>query len=148
MSYFKILRINRKLNVQLFRYAVVGIVSNIFGYLLYFFLTSAGYDPKFTMTALYGAAAIIGFLCNKQLTFSFKGSVLESGIRYGITHLFGYLLNLLIMVIFVDIYKYPHTIIQGIAIFIVAGFLFLCFKFFVFRSMSSGSPVVSVVKHP
>jgi len=148
MSYFKILRFNRKLNVQLFRYALVGIMSNIFGYLLYLYLTSAGYDPKLTLTALYGTGAMIGFLCNKQLTFSFKGSVIESGIRYGITHLFGYLLNLLIMVIFVDIYKYPHTIIQGIAIFIVAGFLFLCFKFFVFRSMRSGSPVVSVVKHP
>ena len=146
MSYFKILRINRKLNVQLFRYPIIGIVSNIFGYLLYFFLTSAGYDPKFTMTALYGAGAIIGFLCNKQLIFSFKGNVIESGIRYGITHLFGYLLNLLIMVIFVDIYKYPHTIIQGIAIFIVGGFLFLSFKFFVFRSMRSDSPVVSMFK--
>jgi putative flippase GtrA len=135
MNDFKILRFNCKLYVQLFRYGIVGILSNIFGYLLYLFLTSAGYSPKLTMTALYGTGAVIGFLFNKQLTFSYRGSILESGIRYGIMHIFGYLLNLLIMVIYVDIYRYPHTIVQGIAIFLVAGFLFLSFKFFVFRSI-------------
>jgi putative flippase GtrA len=99
------------------------------------------------MTVLYGAGVIIGFFSNKKFTFSYKGSFMGSGLRYGITHLFGYLLNLLIMLIFVDIYKYSHTIVQGIAIFIVAGFLFLCFKFIVFRSSPSGKAVLCVVEH-
>ena len=148
MSYFKLLRFNYASYVQLFRYALVGIALNVFGYSLYFFLTSIGFTPKLTMTFLYGAVVIIGFFGNKKFTFSYNGSFMVSGLRFGVTHLFVYLLNFLIMVIFVDIYKYSHSIVQGIAIFIVAGFLFLCFKFIVFRSVHSGNAVVSVVEHP
>jgi putative flippase GtrA len=135
MIYFKFLRFNHASYLQLFRYALVGIALNIIGYSIYFFLTSTGFTPKITMTFLYGAGVIIGFFSNKKFTFSYKDGFIGSGLRYGITHLFGYLLNLLIMVIFVDICKYSHTIVQGIAIFIVAVFLFLCFKFIVFRSV-------------
>jgi hypothetical protein len=148
MCYFKFLRFSYASYVQLFRYALVGMALSILGYALYLFLTSIGFTPKFSMTVLCGVGVIIGFLGNKKFTFSYKGSFMGAGLRYGITHLFGYLLNLLLMVIFVDIYKYSHAIVQGIAIFIVAGFLFLCFKFIVFRSMHSGNAVVSVVEHP
>jgi hypothetical protein len=44
----------------------------------------------------------------------------------------GYLLNLFILLVFVDYFGYTHQVIQGIAIFIIAGFLFLVFKYFVF----------------
>lgn len=137
MSGFKVGLFGNKSFTQLFRYALIGIVLNTLGFVLYYFLTSTGFKPKITMTVLYGVGVIIGFYVHK-FTFSYGGSVFEAVVRYGITHLFGYLLNLLILVIFVDVYEFSHTIVQGVAIFIVTVFTFLSSKFIVFRSMLHG----------
>jgi len=117
----------------LLSYAMIGVATNLAGFSVYLLLTSLGNTPKITMTVLYVLGASISFFANKKITFSYTGNVLGSGIRYIITHLFGYLLNFLILMIFVDKLGYPHQLVQGIAIFVVAGFLFVCFKMFVFR---------------
>jgi putative flippase GtrA len=88
------------------------------------------------MTLLYGVGATIGFIGNRRLTFSHTGNVLGSGFRYILAHLTGYFLNLAILLVFVGHLGYPHQLIQAIAIFVVAGYLFIVFKFFVFRSCS------------
>ena len=134
MSGFKVVLFGNKSFTQLFRYALIGIVLNTLGFVAYYFLTSTGFKPKITMTFLYGVGGIIGFYANK-FTFSYGGSVLEAGVRYLITLLFGYLLNLLMLVIFVDVCEFSHTIVQGVAISIVIAFTFLSSKFIVFRSM-------------
>lgn len=128
---------NRSSFFQLFRYALVGLLSNLAGYLAYLLFTSLGSPPKTTMTLLYGVGAAIGFLGNRNLTFSYKGDLLGSGIRYLIVHAFGYFMNLFILFMFVDELGYPHQLVQAIAIFVVAAFLFISFKFFVF-----GDPVL------
>jgi len=133
MNGFKFGKIYRESSLQLFRYVIVGMATNISGYLVYLLLTLMGATPKITITVLYSIGAAIGFVGNKKFTFSDNGGVLGSGIRYAITHLFGFLLNFLILMVFVDKLGYPHQLVQGIAIFVVAGFLFVCFKLFVFR---------------
>ncbi len=124
---------------QLARYAFVGIVSNLAGYIVYLLLTYFGATPKITMTILYGIGATIGYMGNRNFTFSHKGSSLGSSIRYAIAHLFGYFINLVILIIFVDRLGYAHQWVQAVAIFVVAGFLFIAFKFFVFKNMNSSN---------
>lgn len=119
---------------QLTRYAFVGIVSNLAGYLVYFLITSLGATPKITMTLLYGVGTAIGYIGNRNFTFSHKGSLLGSSVRYFIAHFFGYFINLVILIIFGDHFMYPHQWVQAVAIFVVAGFLFIAFKFFVFTN--------------
>lgn len=121
---------------QLIRYAIVGAVSNVSGYLVYLLLTFLGSTPITTMTMLYGVGSAIGYFGNRTLTFSYKGRALGSGIRYSLAQFAGYLINLAILVIFVDELGYAHQIVQAIAIFVVAAFLFLASKFFVFRNDS------------
>lgn len=121
---------------QLTRYAFVGIVSNLAGYLVYFLATNLGATPKITMTLLYGVGAAIGYIGNRNFAFSHKGSLLGSGIRYFFAHFFGYFINLAILIVFVDHLGYPHQWVQGAAIFLVAGFLFIAFKFFVFTNLN------------
>ncbi|MDB5988713.1 MAG: GtrA family protein [Herbaspirillum sp.] len=118
--------------VQLTRYALVGIVSNSAGYLVYLLLTYLGVAPKVAMTLLYGIGAAIGYVGNRSLTFTHKGSALGSGIRYFMAHFLGYCINLAILIIFVDELGYAHQWVQVSAIFVVASFLFIAFKFFVF----------------
>ncbi|OUS10665.1 hypothetical protein A9Q89_10655 [Gammaproteobacteria bacterium 53_120_T64] len=121
--------------VQLTRYAFFGVVSNSLGYLAYFLLTYLGATPKITMTVLYGVGAAIGYIGNRNVTFAHKGSLLGSGVRYFITHFIGYFINLVILIIFIDRLGYAHQWVQAIAVFVVAGFLFIAFKFFVFTNL-------------
>ena len=118
---------------QLFRYGVIGMFNNFAGYLLYLFVTYFGATPKLTMSILYIMGAMAGFLGNRQFTFAHTGNILMSGMKYAATHLLGYSMNFIILYLFVDIYGYPHQFIQAVAIIIVAGFLFISFKLYVFR---------------
>lgn len=125
---------------QLNRYAFVGIASNSFGYLVYLLITSIGATPKLTMTLGYLVGAALGFFGNRNITFAHRGNLLGSGLRYCIAHSIGYLLNLTILAVFVDVYAYPHQWVQAIAIFVVAGYLFVAFKVFVFRDSPRLNP--------
>lgn len=117
---------------QLVRYGVVGVVSNVLGYLAYLWITNWNVDPKIAMTLLYITGATIGFFGNRQWAFEHKGSLMGAGWRYLLVHLAGYLLNLSILLAFVDVLGFPHQLVQAIAIGLVAGFLYLLFKYYVF----------------
>lgn len=118
---------------QLIRYALIGLTTNSCGYSLYLLFTWLGGPPKIVLSVLYVTAATIGFLANRKLTFQHSGSVLHAGLRYAIAHLGGYLINLAMQWILVDHLGYPHYWVQAAAVFVVAAYLFLAFKYFVFR---------------
>jgi putative flippase GtrA len=122
----------RTLGTQLLSYAFVGVVSNLAGYLVYLLITHFGAGPKITMSALYFAGASIGFWGNRTLTFAHEDKGMAVGARYFLAHCTGYLINLGLLYLLVDKLGYAHQIAQAFAIFVVAGFLFLAFKYFVF----------------
>ena len=118
---------------QLFRYGMVGISTNLALYLLYLMITYLGIEPKSAMTLVYIAGVILGYIGHRNWTFGHKGAMLGSGARYFIAHLIGYLINFLILLTFVDKLGYAHQWVQAAAIIVVAMFLFLAFRYFVFR---------------
>lgn len=120
------------LSRQFFRYAVVGLASNAILYLAYLALTAGGLGPKTSMTALYIAGVLQTFLFNKRWTFSHDGANRAPFIRYLVSYLFGYLLNLAVLLILVDRMHWPHQIVQGVMIIILAAMLFLLQKYWVF----------------
>ena len=117
---------------QLVRYGVIGIGSNLVIYFLFLLATYVGLEPKKAMTLLYIFGASIGFFCNRKWTFDYSGNSIRTIVRYMIAHVFGYLLNLIILFTFVDRLGYAHQAVQAAAIIFVAGFLFVTFKYFVF----------------
>ena len=117
---------------QLFRYGLVGVVSNAIAFAAYLVITSLGVWPEVSMTIVYVVAAAVGFLGHRTLTFGHQGNVLGAGFRFVIAHVFGYSINLFILIAMVDKFGFAHQLVQAFAIFVVAGFLFLAFKFFVF----------------
>ena len=118
---------------QLIRYGLVGVVSNTAIYVVYLLITYLGVEPKTSMTLVYVIGASIGFIGNRKWAFAHRGDSTRAALRYVLTHLFGYLLNFLILFTFVDRLGYAHQWVQAVAIIIVAGFLFIEFKYFVFR---------------
>jgi putative flippase GtrA len=113
-------------------YGIIGLTSNLVGYAAYLALTHWGSDPKLAMSLLYAIACSIGFFGNRRWTFAHQGGVLGSALRFLAAHLMGYLMNLSILIVFVDRLGYPHQAVQAVAIFVVAAFLYVAFRWFVF----------------
>lgn len=126
---------------QLLRYVLVGLATNCSGYALYLLLTYMGTTPKLTMSALYATAALLGFFANRTFTFRHDGHIGGAGVRFLLAHILGYVLNLALLLVFVDHLGFAHELVQGCAIVVVAAFLFVSFRLFVFpgkRPANSG----------
>lgn len=118
--------------LQLVLYGVVGVVNNAIVYCIYLLISFYGLEPKMAMTLAYIIGVFTAFFFNRKLTFANSCKTTYVVLPYLLAHLFGYLLNYLILFIFVDNLGYPHQWVQAIAITIVAIFLFIIFKYFVF----------------
>lgn len=129
----------RKTFRQLLSYALIGVLTNVSGYAVYLLLTYLWDSPKVTMTLLYLVGASIGFLANRRFTFRHDGHIGSTGVRYLLVQVAGYLLNLVLLLLFVDWSGFPHQIVQAIAIVVVAIFLFIMLRVFVFTPLSSGT---------
>ncbi|HRZ05535.1 MAG TPA: GtrA family protein [Candidatus Competibacteraceae bacterium] len=123
-----------KIHVQLSRYVVVGLVSNAIGYLLYILLTTLlGIGHKTSMTLLYVIGTLQTFVFNKRWTFEHDGATHKAFMRYIAAYAFGYLLNLLVLLILVDQQGLPHQWVQGVMIISLAAMLFLLQRYWIFR---------------
>lgn len=122
------------------RFALVGVASNLGGYAAYLLVTWLGVAPKLAMSILYGIGAAIGYLGNRRWSFRHRGSIAASLPRYGLAHLLGYGINYLMLAWFADRLGHPHQLVQAAAIIVVAVFLFLAFRFFVFAPVRAGLP--------
>lgn len=123
--------------MQLIRYGIVGVSQNAVGYGLYLLLTYMGLDPKLVVGVSYPIAMLVSFMGNKKYTFHHTGSTSRAGLRFIIAHACGYTINLALLYWCVDVYGMPHQLVQLAAIFIVAAFLFITLRLFVFKNTTT-----------
>ena len=121
---------------QFFRYGLVGLASNVVGYLLYIGLTLLGLGPKLAMTFIYCTSVLQTFLFNKVWTFRRRDSHSSSFLRYCVAYGIGYAVNLLALLLLVDHAGLPHQLVQAAMILIVACMIFLAQKYWVFAERS------------
>ncbi len=129
--------INRKstrTKMQLLYYGIIGLLTNALGYFLFVMLTYLGVGAKVSATCLYLLCAFLSFLGNWRITFNQFGTFAETGVRFIAAHLVGYSINFIMLLVFVDGLNYPVYIIEAFAIIMVAGFMFIALKFFVFSN--------------
>lgn len=117
---------------QLFRYGVAGILNNLLGYGVYLLVTFLGVDPKLAVTVLYPLSATAGFFAHFRYSFAYREGYPGAALRYSMAHCLGYGVNVAMLYVFSDVMKLPHQAVQAAAIFVVAGVLFLIFRYFVF----------------
>jgi putative flippase GtrA len=120
-------------NKQLITFVSIGLINNLIGYSLYLFLTYLGIEPKKAMTLLFLLIMFTGFFFNRKYTFTDQKKLLFTSIGYSLIYLFGYLANLVILIIFVDHLKLQHQLIQAFATFFIALINFILLKFFIFK---------------
>lgn len=120
--------------MQIIRYGVVGVITNLLGYLVYLFVTWLGVDPKVTVGVLYPIAATIGYFGHSKYSFSHDERHRDAMPRYVVAHVVGYLSNILLLYVFVDKLHYPHQLVQLMAIFILVFYFFIVLRVYVFKS--------------
>ncbi|EED34896.1 GtrA-like protein [Luminiphilus syltensis NOR5-1B] len=123
--------------LQILRFAVVGLISNSFLFFLYLLLTSLELGHKSAMTLLFVAGMLQTFVANKHWVFDYEGGFCISFSRYALIYFLAYFFNLAALLILVDFYQFPHQLIQGVVIFVVAPLLFLLQRYWVFRATDS-----------
>lgn len=131
------MKLNDIFDYRALRFAIVGVISNGILFLAYLALTEIGMASKFAMTLLYVTGVIQGFIFNKKWTFSHEGHVTKTFTAYVLLYAIGYLINLAILVVFVDRLGMPHQLVQGAATLTLAGFFFLTQRFLIFRTGNS-----------
>lgn len=123
---------------QVIRYGFVGVLNNLLGYLIYLLITFFGVDPKLAITILYPVGAVTAYFGHLKYSFSYRGTYASTMLRYALAHLVGYGVNFAMLFVLSDELKLPHQAVQASAIFVVAGILFLMFKYFVFPHSEYG----------
>jgi putative flippase GtrA len=123
---------------QLLRYAIVGAASNLLCYVIYLGLTRLGLGPKLAMTLLYAVGLLQTFVFNKKWTFEHGGSHSKVFFRYCAAYGLGYVINIGVLFILVDLRGYPHQLVQGVMILSLALMLFLIQKYWVFAPDTGG----------
>lgn len=118
--------------MQIIRYGVVGVLNNLLSYLIYLLVTWLGLDPKVAVSLMYPISAFMAYHGHSRYSFSNHSGVSHKPFRYIGAHAVGYLSNLTILYVFHDLFGFPHQLVQGVAIFVLAGVLYLMFRFFVF----------------
>jgi putative flippase GtrA len=118
---------------QLTRFGIVGLANNLLLYLLYLLVTHAGVGYKLAMTILYALGVLITFLFNRNWSFLHDGALSKSLQRYLLLYLVAYMVNWCVLYLLVDLAGWPHQLIQGAMILLLAAALFLLQKFWVFN---------------
>ena len=127
---------------QFIRYLVVGLASNAVIYVGYLLLTQLGMGSKLAMSLLYGVGVLQTFVFNKKWSFRFEGAAAPALVRYATVYALGYFIQFLSLALLVDRMGLPHQWVMGVLILIVAMFLFLAQKLWVFRH-----PTAPVLEH-
>lgn len=124
---------------QIIRYGVVGVLNNLLGFLIYLLVTWLWLDPKIAVTLMYPIGAVTAYFGHAKYSFAYNGDTSHGLFRYAIAHVVGYGANIGMLYLLSDRLGYPHQLVQALAIVVVAGILYLLFRYFVFPNRPAAS---------
>lgn len=99
---------------------------------MYILVTYLGMSPVLAVSILYPFGATLSFFGNKKYTFQATHKNSLPTLKFVIVHFLGYLINVIILKVFVGYLGFQHQFIQFIAMLFIAIFLFITMKFFIF----------------
>ncbi len=115
------------------RYVIVGLGSNLALYAIYLLITSLGMGHMAAVLVLYPLGVLLTFAFNRNWSFEHSGPGAVALRRYFLVYLAGFIVNLALIYLFVDVWNYPHQLVQGVLILFVAALIFTGQKLWVFR---------------
>ncbi len=119
---------------RLLKYYLFGILVNTIGYLLFIGFIRLGYDHKLVSSLLYVISAMVSFILNRKHVFESSLSLSLSLSRLVVMLLTGYILNISMLYLFVDIHGFDSRLIQAFSIIIASIYFYFFNKFIVHKS--------------
>lgn len=132
----------RSTRKQFIRYVIVGLFSNIAGFLIYVLVTSLGISPILTISISYLIYICLTFYFNKKWSFAHHGQRTTTAMKYFTVYCVSYVLNVILLAYFNSYLGFSHIVVQAGAVVPIAALIFLMQKYWVFRTQ----PTVSVVE--
>lgn len=129
-----------KWSKEFVRYVVVGAATNVVGFLLYVLFTTLGVSPVLTISIFYPIHIGLAFFLNKKWTFSHEGRISTSAVRYLISYLGCYVLNVAVLKFFNGYWGFSHVLVQAVAVVVIVPLLFVTQKLWVFRENAASIP--------
>jgi putative flippase GtrA len=126
--------------IEILRFGVVGLGSNVLLYLLYLAATAVGVEPKVAVSLIYLVGVLQTYVLNKRWTFQYEGHVRRTAVRYWVAYAVSYAANMALLIIFVDIAGFDHRVVQGVLIAIIGLVLFGLQKYWVFGPLPVRQP--------
>lgn len=114
-------------------FIVVGVVNNLTGFAIFVALTLIGVGAIAAATVSYLAGMVISFFGNQRLTFRHAPGQRSPVIRFLVTNVIGYSVNVLVLWVLVHGLDVPQIAAQLVAIGCVAVCTFAMMRLWVFR---------------
>ena len=122
------------LKMRVGRFVVIGVINVSINYGLYVFLLLMGVRYHLALTASYVVGIVIGYIANRNWTFSDHEYASSSFIRYIVTYLFLYSFNSLMLMLLVENNFLEPIIAQLLLLGIVASLSYIIQKSWVFKN--------------
>jgi len=117
-----------------FRYASTGCISNSIAYGLFCGGVYAGFGSKFMASVVFVLVMSVGFAINRKWSFRSTGAQSREFTKYMVAYSLAYLGNIGLLSLLCDKFEMTPYLAQLVCIFVVAVFLFLCLRIWVFKS--------------
>ena len=125
-------KVQAKKNLRQFsKFAIVGVINNLFGYLLFLILLSTDISYKLALTITYLFTLTLSYFLQSMYTFNSGKNKIQIIKFYG-SYLLIYFLNLLYLSFFKEFLNINAGVSQIIIIPQIAILNFFILKFFVF----------------
>lgn len=121
-----------KTALELLRFGIVGVCVNLVLYVAYLLLIQWGVDYRLAMSIVYIAGTVLGFVLHRNWTFRSRSAWGGAFGRYVATYASGYVLNLVGLWALVAALGMSRALAQGVMILVVAAFLFVVQKLWIF----------------
>lgn len=114
------------------RFAVVGLSSNLLGYLLFVGLSLLGASAFTALTGSFLLSMVISYFGNRGFTFAHQGNWRRSAAKFLAVAVFAYCFNFGILWLFVQLWGMPQIVVQFFAVGAVALCTFTLMRWWVF----------------
>jgi putative flippase GtrA len=115
-------------------YAKNGVIVNLIGYFFFILMTTFSFDPITTISITYPFGIMLSFFFHNRYTFNkVHTNRLLSILKYLFVYFIGYLINLIILIIFHNKLLFPHEVVQIFSIVVISLVLFTLNRKFVFK---------------
>lgn len=121
-------------------FGLVGVINTLVGYaVIYTCMLALGMGAVSSNVAGYAVGLCCSFFLNRRLTFRSAGSARAEVLRFLLTFVVAYAINLVILLLSIERFGVPPVYAQVLAGIGYTGVFFVLSKWFVFRAPSPGA---------